>query len=218
MYRRQKNEIKKWTILNVFLCVISLLCSLSLLYSTSLMRKTMSNIDRISMASEESMTEETVESTEFFTLGESCEGPIILMTEEETTVAEEETETEEETTDVACELPIEDREILAALVQAEAGNQDLIGMRYVVDVVLNRVDDPRFPDTIEEVIYEPKQFTVTRNGMLESAKQCISENAYLAVDLEWENRLDNGVLYFNSGTSPANGCNTFKHQDHWFGY
>lgn len=35
--------------------------------------------------------------------------------------------------------------MLAQLVQAEAGNQDLTGKRLVADVVLNRVDSERFP-------------------------------------------------------------------------
>ena len=36
-------------------------------------------------------------------------------------------------------------QLLACLVYAEAGNQDLQGKEYVVDVVLNRVDSPQFP-------------------------------------------------------------------------
>lgn len=218
MYKRQKNEIKKWMILNMFLCVISLSCSvLSLLYSTSLMKKSTIGPDQVSMALEESTVEELVESTELLSLEETCEDPIIMTTEEETTVPEE-SKTEEEIIVAPPAISSEDRELLAALVQAEAGNQDLVGMQYVVDVVLNRVDDPRFPNSIEGVIYEPNQFTVTRNGMLDAAYAKISQNAYLAVDLEWGDRLNDGILYFNSGMNPANGSNPFKHQDHWFGY
>lgn len=112
------------------------------------------------------------------------------------------------------------KEMLAQLVQAEAGNQPLTGMRFVVDVVLNRVDDPRFPDTIEEVIFQggPTQFSVTVNGMFESAADNISEEALLAVELEWEERLDYGILYFSSTKTPVNGKNAFKYFDHWFSY
>ena len=112
------------------------------------------------------------------------------------------------------------KEMLAQLVQAEAGNQPLTGMRFVVDVVLNRVDDPRFPDTIEEVIFQggPTQFSVTVNGMFESAADNISKEALLAVELEWEERLDYGILYFSSTKTPVNGKNAFKYFDHWFSY
>lgn len=42
--------------------------------------------------------------------------------------------------------------ILAKLVECEAGNQDMATKELVVMVILNRVDDVRFPDTIEDVI------------------------------------------------------------------
>ncbi len=46
-------------------------------------------------------------------------------------------------------------EILAVCVEAEAGNQSLDGKRMVVDVILNRVDHPDWPDSIEGVITDP---------------------------------------------------------------
>lgn len=113
---------------------------------------------------------------------------------------------------------IHNMEMIAQLVQAEAGNQDLTGMRYVVDVVLNRVDDPRFPDTIEEVIYQKNQFSVVSNGMFKRAAGNISDDAYLAVEMEWNERLDDGIVYFNAGSKLLNGVNPFKYGDHWFGY
>ena len=51
-------------------------------------------------------------------------------------------------------------EMLAKCVQAEAGNQGLLGKRLVVDVILNRVDSDRFPNTIEGVITQSGQFAV----------------------------------------------------------
>ena len=48
---------------------------------------------------------------------------------------------------------------LANCVEAEAGNQDDLGKRLVCDVILNRVDDPDFPDTIREVITQKYHFT-----------------------------------------------------------
>lgn len=122
--------------------------------------------------------------------------------------------------DIQAEIELGDKELLAQLIQAEAGNQDLEGMQLVADVVLNRVADPRFPDTIEEVIFQtnPTQFSVTKNGMFEEAGWNISEDAYLAVELEWEEQLNTGILYFSSTRRPVNGKNAFKHGDHWFSY
>lgn len=110
--------------------------------------------------------------------------------------------------------------MIAQLVQAEAGNQDLHGKRLVADVVLNRVDSEKFPNTIEEVIFQknPAQFGVTADGAFEKAKSEISEECFEAVWMEWERdtRLDKEVLYFN--TVHENGKNQFKHGDHWFSY
>jgi N-acetylmuramoyl-L-alanine amidase len=44
---------------------------------------------------------------------------------------------------------------------AEAANQPFIGKVYVTRVVLNRALDRRWPSTIKEVIYQPKQFSWT---------------------------------------------------------
>lgn len=118
--------------------------------------------------------------------------------------------TEEELHDIA---------LLEQLVQAEAGNQDLMGKQLVVDVVLNRVADPRFPDTVEEVIFQtgPVQFSVTANGAWERAADNIIDSDIEAVRLEYGNeRVNTGILYFSR--TPCNGSNHFKHGDHWFGY
>ena len=50
------------------------------------------------------------------------------------------------------EMYYDSLEYLAACVEAEAGNQPLYGRQLVVDVVLNRIDDPDFPDNIYDVI------------------------------------------------------------------
>lgn len=109
-------------------------------------------------------------------------------------------------------------ELVAVIVQAEAGNQSLEGMRLVADVILNRMDSPKFPDTAEEVIYAAGQFGPASDGGLERAAWNMSEDAYRAVEMEWDRstRLNTGILYFN--TSWDNGTNPFKVGDHWFSY
>lgn len=117
-------------------------------------------------------------------------------------------------------LVTEEMAMLAQLVQAEAGNQDLTGKRLVADVVLNRVDSEKFPNTIEEVIFQnnPVQFGVTVDGVFERVRGDVSEECFEAVRMEWERetRLDGEVMYFN--TVHENGKNPFKHGDHWFSY
>ena len=60
----------------------------------------------------------------------------------------------------------DDVRLLASLIQAEAGGYNYDGMVAVGSVVLNRVFDSRFPNTIPEVIYAPGQFYPKGSGRL----------------------------------------------------
>ena len=115
------------------------------------------------------------------------------------------------------EIRLGEMELIAQLVMAEAGNQDLTGKRYVADVILNRVDSDIFPDTVEEVIFQENQFSVIENGAFDEAGWTITEECYEAVKLEYEERLNYDILYFSRGPSKY-ASNHFKHQDHWFGW
>lgn len=111
-----------------------------------------------------------------------------------------------------------DMELLVHLVQAEAGNQDLIGMRLVVSTVLNRLKSEKFPNSIYEIVYQKGQFEVVQNGMLDKVAWDLTDQAFEAVRLEFEEgQINNQILYFS--TKPHNFIpNHFKHQDHWFGW
>lgn len=112
---------------------------------------------------------------------------------------------------------IKEIEVIAQLVMAEAGTQDLTGKRYVVDVVLNRVDSNEFPNTVEEVIFQDNQFSVIKNGAFDKAISIITEDCYKAVKLEYDERLNYDILYFSRKPSKY-ASNHFKYQDHWFGW
>lgn len=58
---------------------------------------------------------------------------------------------------------------LSRIIHAEAGNQSISGKVCVGNVVLNRVEDPQFPDTIYDVIFDTSygiQFDPVRNGTI----------------------------------------------------
>ena len=59
-----------------------------------------------------------------------------------------------------------DLQLLAGIIQAEAGNQPYEGKIAVGSVVMNRVASSRFPNTIAGVIYSPKQFSPVASGRL----------------------------------------------------
>lgn len=57
--------------------------------------------------------------------------------------------------------------LLACMVYVESGAEPYEGQLAVANVILNRVKDPRFDDTIAEVIYAPGQFPGAHNGVLD---------------------------------------------------
>ncbi len=105
-------------------------------------------------------------------------------------------------------------ELLACCVEAEAGNQGLTGKRLVVDVVLNRVDDRDFPDTIWDVITQPYHFTSYWDGAMDRAEP--TEETYEAVRMELEQRSYPGIYYFASGGWPEYGTPWRQVGDHYF--
>lgn len=99
--------------------------------------------------------------------------------------------------------------LLAQLIRAEAGNQDLKGKRLVGEVVLNRMQSGGFPNSMEEVIYQ--------EGAFDKAASQITEDDLEAARLAWEEPLDQNILYFN--TKKMNCAkHWYQHGDHWFGW
>lgn len=97
------------------------------------------------------------------------------------------------------QLSDQDYEALLKIVQAEAGNEDEKGKMLVAGVVLNRVESGRFPDTVEEVVFQNKdgvyQFSPVANGSYNKVK--VTEETKEAVDrvLSGED-ITQGALYF----------------------
>lgn len=94
-----------------------------------------------------------------------------------------------------------DYEALLKIVQAEAGNEDEEGKMLVAGVILNRVNDSKFPGTVTEVIMQKEngvyQFSPIANGTYENAR--VTQETIEAVDrvLAGED-ITQGALYFAS--------------------
>ena len=54
---------------------------------------------------------------------------------------------------------------LAVAIFFEARAEPTMGMEAVANVVTNRVEDTRYPDTVCDVVWEPKQFSFTNDGL-----------------------------------------------------
>jgi spore germination cell wall hydrolase CwlJ-like protein len=57
-------------------------------------------------------------------------------------------------------------QLLAAIIDCEAGGQTYEGKVAVGNVIMNRILDPRFQTTIYDVVYGPGQFSPVKNGFL----------------------------------------------------
>lgn len=106
--------------------------------------------------------------------------------------------------------------MLAQLIEAEAGNQDLHGKILVGNVVMNRVRSSAWPNSIEGVIHQKGQFEVMRNGAFNRAGSHISETSMIAARTAIHEIYDPGIMYF--ATFKANGRGHWKHGGHWFSY
>ena len=93
----------------------------------------------------------------------------------------------------------EEKWILYKLVEAEAGTEDRIGKILVANVVLNRLENDSFPDTVEGVVFQESdgvaQFSPVSNGRYESAKP--QEDTIEAVEAALKGEdYSEGALYF----------------------
>ena len=100
------------------------------------------------------------------------------------------------------ELTIKEYNVLLRIVEAEAGGEDITGKKMVANVIMNRIQSGRFPDTVTEVVYQKNpngkaQFSPTVNGRIDSVK--VSQQTITAVErvLNGEDS-SNGALYFRS--------------------
>lgn len=108
-----------------------------------------------------------------------------------------ETETEVETETELEPMAYTEEELyaLSHIISAEAEYCQLEMMEGVGSVVLNRVADDRFPDTIEDVIHQPGQYEPVSNGIYDSVQP--SEMAVeVAIDLlEYGSKFPPEVIY-----------------------
>lgn len=119
------------------------------------------------------------------------------------------------------EIRLGEIEMLAQLIEAEAGNQDYIGKCLVADTVLNRRDGG-WGETIEEVIMADYQFSCVFDGGYTKAAWTISDESFKAAYEEYEKdmleRVNGNVLYFTAGGWGKYGRPAFIHDDHYFCY
>lgn len=119
----------------------------------------------------------------------------------------------EEVTEIEEEEPkapiLTDQELIAMVVMAEAGNQDMLGKVAVASVVLNRCD--YFGLTVESVVKAKGQFSFPYYGT-------VSEDCYRAVEIAEQSRdlFPATMLYFRNTKYHDFGIPYEEIGDHYF--
>lgn len=117
-------------------------------------------------------------------------------------IIRDEEEAHQDTEDIAVSfsrggvLFSEDIEILARIIHAEARGESFEGQVAVGAVVLNRVESPRFPMSIREVVYQPGQFTAVDDGQMRLAPNQMAFRAAMAA-LEGHDPSNGAIFYYN---------------------
>lgn len=95
-----------------------------------------------------------------------------------------------------------DRYLLAKVIYAEARGESYTGQVAIGAVVLNRVKDSRFPNTIAGVIYQPWAFTAVNDGQINLEPNA---TAYQAADdaLNGWDPTYGSVYYYNPATATS---------------
>lgn len=117
-----------------------------------------------------------------------------------------------------------DYEVLLKIVQAEAGICDEKGKIMVANVILNRVRNSEFPDTITDVVYERSQFSPVSDGRINTCE--ITQETIECVDraLAGEDYSEGALYFMNRRGSASSNIEWFdrkltfvtKHGGHEF--
>lgn len=138
--------------------------------------------------------------------------------------------TEEEPVELATEPPVigpyprgmkeediltpEEIDLIALVTMAEAEGECEEGKRLVIDTILNRVDDYRFPDTVYDVIYQKNAFEPMWNGRIDRCY--VMDEIVDLVKEEMVSRTNYDCVYFCAGDYSIYGTPLFKVDHHYF--
>jgi len=99
--------------------------------------------------------------------------------------------------------------LLSKLVAGEARGESYEGQVAVAAVVINRVKDSRFPDSLEGVIYQKNAFSVVKNGTIYAEP---TSSTYRAAQeaLYGSDPTSNAIYFWNPDISTCSWINTLN--------
>lgn len=93
-------------------------------------------------------------------------------------------------------ITMADIDLMAKLVYAESRGEPFNGQIAVASVVLNRVLDKSFPNTISEVVFQKNAFSCVKNGNIEAYPDQSCYNAVYKA-LSGEDPTNNALFFYN---------------------
>lgn len=116
---------------------------------------------------------------------------------------------QEEKKEAVINLNDEQIMLLSKLVAGEARGESYEGQVAVAAVVINRVKDSRFPDSLEGVIYQKNAFSVVKNGTIYAEP---TSSTYRAAQeaLYGSDPTNDAIYFWNPDISTCNWINTLN--------
>lgn len=108
----------------------------------------------------------------------------------------------------------EEIDLIALVTMAEAEGETELGKRLVIDTILNRVDDPHFPDTVHDVVYYPNAFSPMWNGRIDRCY--VMDEIVELVKEELLERTNYECVFFTAEGYSAYGVPMFQECCHYF--
>lgn len=114
------------------------------------------------------------------------------------------------------EYPISESDInlIALITMGEAEGETELGKRLVIDTILNRMDNPAFPDTVYDVIYYPSAFSCVWDGRIERCS--VTPEMIELVKEELLERTNNDCVFFMAYGYSDYGVPMFQEYNHYF--
>lgn len=106
--------------------------------------------------------------------------------------------------------------LIARVCYGAAEGEPETGKRLVIDTILNRLLDPDFPDTVEEVIFQKNQYPAVNSPRIAEADSASMDYIRSLVRQEAKKRNDENVLFFSTGWYSPYGTRLFMCGRHYF--
>nr|WP_260681968.1 spore cortex-lytic enzyme [Alkalicoccobacillus porphyridii] len=95
-----------------------------------------------------------------------------------------------------------DIRLMAQAVYGEARGEPYVGQVAVAAVIINRINSATFPNTVSEVIYEPRAFTAVADGQINNEPDETARRAVIDA-LNGQDPTGNAIYYFNPVTATS---------------